>query len=712
MKTLSFIFVLCVAMDNATAQTSAFHSFTPPPMGSDIVWPASILDTQSLSYNPPFYSGFVRIENQTNNPIFFNDDYVATGNSPLIDGNAMWGDARAGFPLGDPELTLQFDEFFLIDGETGDPIDEVLEVSFDFAWASSEPNVSIDTLEIEIEDYSGNTETIIVDLNDTFQHSLGGTGQGHTGQVTVIPDLVDNIYLIRILNLRNGNTGGYINQWAIDNLSVGGALPPGSELGVVEFDGQPASNYGTNVLKNTGTFGISKSIFNGTSTATNFSVLWSSNNPAMYQPVPKINVPIAPGATSFNAVTWEMNTETALSGEYNGEFTITNNNNPNDPDDTLTVTFFRLYDAPSLTDNSGSTLSAPGGQATLSNAAASGHLGALRASVRVTQVLQSNARFSVSGVTAGSAVNPGNTLTGTVSYQSAGSPSGQQNGQMRVKLEMFGSPETYLNDRTPVADRIWPLTFNVPVVLTATPSVTSGQELAGVGLAISGEQSGAAVIGGVSPSDQSVALAFETSPPAPNPIGVGQAIGLEFGVSPGLYVLQLAYADLAPGYAEQDLRVHAHTVPSGPWVPAISLNGNGGATVIGATPYLGTYAGYLTELGGNTLDASDLGAFGIDTASNTAWVVLDYDGTFQLVTGPNTAPPQILGITYDKISNTSTITYQSLTGETFGVSGGEDLTGLDLIGTTVVGTGAVMQYQHNPPGAPARYFYQIFRSYP
>ena len=170
--------------------------------------------------------------------------------------------------------------------------------------------------------------------------------------------------------------------------------------------------------------------------------------------------------------------------------------------------------------------------------------------------------------------------------------------------------------------------------------------------------------------------------------------------------------DLAPGYAEQDLRIHAYTAPSGPWVPAISLNGNSGATVNGATPYPGSYAAYLAALGGNTLDSADLGAFGIDEASNTAWVVLDYEGTFQLVTGPNTAPPRILGITYDKVNNTTTITYQSLSGETFGVRGGEDLTAPGPIGTTASGTGAVMQYQHNPPGAPARYFYQMFRSWP
>ncbi len=546
-------------------------------------------------------------------------------------------------------------------------------------------------------------------MDDTFPHSIGGSGEGRTGRVALTTDSVDNIYAIRIVNLFQGNSGGFINEWAIDNLSVGGAVPPGGELAPVDWNGQPRLDYGTNALKGTGIFGIGDSVFNGTAVPTTFSVLWSSSSPAMYQPTPKLNVPIGPGATAYEALRWEMNTDTALSGEYNGAFTVINNGDPSDPDDTVTVMWFRLYDPPSLTDNTGTTLAAPGGQATIANAAAGGHPGALRASVKVTEILQSNPRFSVTGINPGSELHPGGSLTGTVAFNSAGAPSGPQSGQMRVKLEMFGSPQPYLNRRQPVADRVWALTFNVPEVPAVSPSVTTGQELADAGLAISGEGAGAAVIGGVSPSDQTVALGFDPSPPAAPSGGLGRAVKLDFGVAPGLYVLQLAYNSLAPGYAEQDLRIQAYTSPSGPWVPAISHHGNGGATVNGAAPYLGSYAAHLTELGGNTLDAADLGAFGIDEENNTAWVVLDYEGIFQLVSGPSTAPPQILGFTYDKASNTATLTYQSLPGVAFGVRGGENPADLAPIGTTAVGTGAVMQYQHTPPGAPARYFYQMVR---
>lgn len=704
MRILPSLLGLLAATATASGQLTAFHTFTSAPFGTDIDWPGQIPDTQTLDPVSE-YDGLIRIENQTNNPILFNAGYVATGNSPLITGDAMWGNPRTGFPLSDPELLLQFDYFFSYDDETGDLVDEVTEVSFDFAWASSEFGASLDILEIEISDDWGNTEYAYIALTDTFTHGIGGDGEGYTGRVVVTPNEVDNIYSIRILNLRDGDSGGFINEYAIDNLSVGGAGPPGGELGPVDFDGQPATDYGSNVLKNTGIFGIGDNVFNGSSSPVTFSVLWQSNSPAMYQPDPMVNVPLGPGQTSYNAARWELDSDTALSGEYNGVFTIINHTDSNDPDDIITVFWFRVYDEPVLTDNSGTTLAAPGGQATLSNAAAAGHPGALRASVKVTDVLQSNPRFSVSGIATGNVVNPGGSLTGNVSYNTAGAPSGPQAGLMRVKLEMT-TPQNYLNRDEPVADRVWPLTFNVPPVPDTTRQVTNGEELADAGIAISGEGAGAAIIGGVSPSDQSVTLGFDPNPPAPNPAGVGQAVGLDFGNSPGLYVLQLSYNSLAAGYAESDLRIQAYDAPSGPWVSAISLNGNSGATVAGAAPYSGSYAAYLAELGGGTLDAADLGAFGIDPANNTAWVVLDYEGTFHLVTGPNTAPPQILGITYDKGSNTTTITYQSLQGVAFGVRGGA-LPGLSPIGTTAVGTGAVMQYQHNPPGAPASYFYQL-----
>ena len=351
------------------------------------------------------------------------------------------------------------------------------------------PGATIDTLEIEVEDWWGNTETISVDLIDTFPHGLGGLGEGRTGRVTLIPEHGGHIYSIRILNLRDGGGGGQINEYAIDNLSVGGGVPSGGELGVVDYEGQPVLGLWKQcpekhrdfrllrqcVQRHPGADELFGSLVKQQSGDVSADSRWST-------------FPSRSWATQYEAVRWEIDTNTALSGEYNGVFTVTNNTDPNDPDDTITVNFLRVYDAPSLTDNGGTTLTAPGGQATLSNAAASGHPGALRASVKVTQVVQSNPRFSVSGINVGSEVNPGNTLTGTVSYNSAGAPSGPQTGQMRVKIGDVRRPQTFLNRKTPVADRIWPLTFNVPAVPEVTPSVTTGQQLAEAGLAISGEE--------------------------------------------------------------------------------------------------------------------------------------------------------------------------------------------------------------------------------
>lgn len=72
-------------------------------------------------------------------------------------------------------------------------------------------------------------------------------------------------------------------------------------------------------------------------------------------------------------------------------------------------------------------------------------------------------------------------------------------------------------------------------------------------------------------------------------------------------------------------------------------------------------------------------------------------------------PPEIISISYDPGTNTTTILYQSILGESFGVLGGQDLDSLAPIGTTAVGNGSPMLFLHHPPGAPNRYFYQLSR---
>lgn len=108
---------------------------------------------------------------------------------------------------------------------------------------------------------------------------------------------------------------------------------------------------------------------------------------------------------------------------------------------------------------------------------------------------------------------------------------------------------------------------------------------------------------------------------------------------------------------------------------------------------MGSYAAYLSELGGDILDDADLGSFGVDTASRTVWIVLDYEGTFQLITETHTAQLMILGITHDAGSQMNTIFYQSQLGVTRQVIVGTAPDSIDLLGTTGLGAGETMTFE-------------------
>jgi len=692
--------LLALSCPFAAQANDASHNFSAPPQ--DVLWPAQIVDEERLDSNE--WDGDFSIENFLNNTLFIDDNYLGTGNASGISGNAMWGNPRSGEPLGDPYLFMSLDGFFSSSFPEEVLVEQVTDVSFDFAWASTDFDADLTTLVVEVIDYDFNSEYIEIPLEDTFFHSLAGGGVGYEGHVTIQPENVDNVFSIRFMNLSNCSAPGQVGEIAIDNLVINGTEPidPNS-VRPVTSEGSFFSGFSTNAMKGQGDVDYSFNVSNQGEAPTTFSVFWTTNHPQFQQPVPMIGVPIGAGETVHDALAIRVDTDTTPSGNYTGLFTIVNNENEDDEDDEVEMLSFKVFDPPSLTDNTASSPIAPGGQVTLSNAAAGGHAGALRASVKVTDLLVSNGGFLVSGIANGARLDAGQTLTGTLI--NAGAPAGAYTSELRMKLQMVSPTESYLNGDTPVADRVWTISYTVPPVSSSSTTLTTGQSLAGAGLSISGAGTGAAVIGGSSTGDQPASIAFQDSPPQQNPAGVGSAVAVDFGISTGIYVLQLSYGTLPPGTMESALTIQA--LNSGTWVPAISLNGNGGATVTGATPFAGSHAAYLSAIGGGTLDTADLGAYGVDPATKTAWVVVDYEGLFQIALGTPAVTPKITGMTYDAASNTATISYQSVAGGTYTVLGSPTLSGFAPIGTTAIGTGAVMQFIHQPEGAPGKYFYRL-----
>ncbi|WP_367871473.1 hypothetical protein [Luteolibacter sp. Populi] len=692
-----------VLMSQAGAEVTT-HDFNGPPtvgIPTDVQWPAQILDTDFLTNGE--WAGDLSIRNNLNNTLFVDGNYLASGVAPGISGKAMWANPRSGEPLGDPYLEIYFDGFFAENGE-GNLVEKVTQVAFDVAWASTDAEADLSVLEVEITDYDGYTEYVYASLDETFDHSLISGGVGHAGRVVLAASEVSNIYRIQISNLVNGSPPGITGEFAIDNLTITHRdFSELAEVYPVYNDGSLAYGYSTNSLKGVGLFGFTDAVYNGSDGPATFSVSWNAETPGISGVMMASGVSIEPEETYHEAFRWEVDTDSEASGLFAGEYTVTNDGDSGDPDNAVHVEF-RLYDPPALSSNAGTPLTR-NDQVSLSNEEAAGHPGALRASVEVTAIQIGNPRFSLSNIKVGSRLDPGGQLSGTVRFP-GGAPAGTYTTQLRLKLKMT-STEDYLNSAEPVEDLVWDLSYTVGSANTATQTVTNGQDLGAAEIQIAGSESGAALIGGTSEEDQEIELAFEPDPPQPLPTSTGSAVTVNFGVASPIYVLELSFGELPSGYAEADLRVKA--LSGGSWVPAISLNGNGGTPVTGAKPYAGSYLSYLATLGGGSLNAADLGAYGVDAAANTVWIVVDYSGLFQIALGsaqPNVLPA-ITGISRDPITKAVTISYQSISGVTFTVEAGTGLGNLNPIGTTPAGTGSVMQFIHQAAGAPDKYFYRF-----
>ena len=301
---------------------------------------------------------------------------------------------------------------------------------------------------------------------------------------------------------------------------------------------------------------------------------------------------------------------------------------------------------------------------------------------------------------------------GTVNFNSTGVPAGTYTGSLGIDLEMASPIRGFLNRKQPLASRSWTVQFTVPAKNQGVANVTSGQNLGSSGLDLTDATTGVTLLDGTSGSNQTVTATFCDPTPASGGVRfVNQAVEIDFSVAANLYVLQIGYqeADVPIGFTEEELRIYSHN--GAQWVEAIDLNSNSGASPPGSEPFVGSYADYLVGIGGGTLDNADLSAYGVDPSSNQAWVVVDRAGKFRLgTTATGSSPPEIISIARDTNTNINTITYQSIAGETFGVSVTEDLTNFTPLPDTDPGDDTIRTYTHSPPPGKARHFYVFTRN--
>ncbi len=562
--------------------------------------------------------------NYTNNNVFVDGNYQAAGNSGLISGAALWGN-----PLNSPWWpTLNF-EFYDTPQGYADT------VSFDFAWAIAGDYPSSE-LWIGLSDSEGNYEDVYYPLDHFFDAgpAFGGF-EGAGGSIYIEPvGSLTNIQAMW-LNLELIATAGGTGEFAIDNFSINGGAGGGGDMigdpldsslyvatDIGELEG--LLGVGTNRLR--GSFGGSFELFvhNDGSGSTTFSVQVDPGG--MDLGAPAANETIHPGqwASTGTLVSYDANLS---SGMYEAQATIVNDLNGGDGDDVVWMKL-TVYDAPQLTDNSGSPIDAGvDGTVWLANAAAGPHVGAKRADVEITGVSVSGQGFSVDGISVGDFVNPGEQQAGQAFFDPTGKLAGLYEGELTVAMAMASEEQGYLNGKQSMADVVWQLRYTVPVLTEDAGVVGAGSDFAAAGLGISGTDTAAALVGGESSTTQNVSLAFIGNPEAggfSTAALAGQAVEVHFDAAGDVYVLQLTYDEnaLPAGMVEADLRLLYFDPGLNAWIDAIDANSDGG---VGEQFVLSSFGAFEAGLGGGALPLS---AHGLDMVGNTVWAVLDHASVF------------------------------------------------------------------------------------
>ncbi|MEM8781435.1 MAG: PEP-CTERM sorting domain-containing protein [Planctomycetota bacterium] len=628
---LGGVAALMSAWGVASYAQSAFYTFTSGPSGDGFIWdeddpPFGLNDlSDGETFFAPTDDGFdiVNVENFTGNVTFFDSQYQAAGNSPDIDGDAWWGNPT------DTEFSEAGITFINID----DPIETV---SFDFAYAAAgfsvDPEIFVAVFDSS-DNFSGNSYS----LNNQFNAGVVFGGfDGASGSVTIdlfdFPELEDiEGFYVDVTSVASfGATG----EFAIDNVSVNGGV--GGSEGSNVF---PSVNGGSidvtdsilsvSVLQGVGTQSISVSVTNDGSEDTTFSTQLLPGSQLTSVEQASGNFLFA-GDTDFNAAVLSAD-RSQPSGEYDGDILVINDDDPSDPDDTVTLRV-RIFEAPALSGNFSLVNASANQLIELNNAAAPA--GGFRASVRVTDT-QVDGPFIADGFVIGTDLKPGEVLQSSVDLDRFGLLSDTYTGTFTAGFDMTafipfpsGDFETNLNQAAPVDDLTWNLSFTLGNRSSDSESYNAGDDfLRTVG--INSSSTAVTLVGGEASGNRNVSLNFALASDPEEADFVSTPFDATItGGTVDPYVLQVTYreSDLGEGVAEEDLRLLVFDALDGVWGEVPSDR---------TSPFIGSFENF-DEINVGTL-ADNVGAFGVDVANNQAWFVLDDDGRFALGTLLGTA---------------------------------------------------------------------------
>ncbi|WP_148072384.1 hypothetical protein [Bythopirellula goksoeyrii] len=628
---------LSVAPTSLWAQ-SVFYSFTSGPGGDGFDWPASPTGLLDGDY---FYTpDGVEFDNYISNNLFFDDNYLVSGNSSDIDGDAMWGNPNSG--------TVDF----YLSGLS------VQSVAFNFAQSvGGAPFLTDDYIYIYIEDSEGRATDFVPSLNNSFTGLGGFDGYSDLVQFDtsfLIDDydsvdggpLVDiDYFYIELYSLDNTSEPA---EFAIDNFSLNGGGGNGSDLLYPSVNGGQTnvtdSTLGSNSLRGTGTFGRGVEVTNDAASATTYTVELLPGGDLAPGTLPSA-APINPGETIFSSDIATID-RSLPSGTYESDLNIVNNGVPLDPDNVVTLSV-DLYESESLSGNFSGVDVKAFEDVSLSNAEAPA--GGFRAAVKVTGS-QTTGPFEVDDFPVDQRVLDGETIQANVVFRRFGQLSGLREGTYTVSLEQaafvvnqFVDFEVFLANKEPVPDKTWDLDYLLTNSNNDNANFTAGFSYANR-LGVNRFEVAATLIDGTSSKNQGVSMQFMTDPDPASADIIGEPVDLVFGGGAGdLYVLQFTYDEsLVPsGFAESQLQVLWYDTIAGEWDFAI----DGNSSTSTSTFFAGSYSDYLAGPGGGVLDAGDLSAFGVDETNNHAWAVLDHASLFAV--GVLTSTPMSADFDFD-----------------------------------------------------------------
>ncbi len=271
---------------------------------------------------------------------------------------------------------------------------------------------------------------------------------------------------------------------------------------------------------------------------------------------------------------------------------------------------------------------ASGGTVSIDNAATSDN-GQRAAAEIVSRAVTGDANWSVSGLGNGTIINAGSTASGTANFDATGRLNGVYVADFTVGLQH--ADQSILGTSV---DDLGSLQWRFQQTVSGntgggTAGLVAGQSLQSFTASRgSGLDTSMGFLDGTLSVARDITVGFADAPPG---AGLFSDIVNLTGLSGERFVLSLTYDPASLGsFAASDLVLGWED--AGTFVNAVMGNSNNDVDL--SSPFQGGWGDYQFETG-LTIDTA-LGAYGVNTADNSVWAVLDHNSDFAAVPEPST----------------------------------------------------------------------------